>query len=282
VAEALIDGIRTRYEVLGDGPPLLMYAPGGFDATIEKWRTQGVYARIKLLEHLPKKFRCIVFDRRECGESGGRVEAITWQHYARQGKLLLEKLGIERAHLMGGCMGCSCVTAFAVEYPRATLSMLLWWPVGGAKYRIRAHQRFLEHLAFVNTRGLAELVAHVQKEGRPFNADPRGGPWATPIHKDRAFADAYARRDLEEYRATVEKMARALFDRDTSPGAEPEELMALDIPALIVPGKDEFHATSAARYLEECLAKSDYWDLPPEAQTEANAPSRLLDFLNAK
>ncbi|HYR37389.1 MAG TPA: alpha/beta hydrolase, partial [Burkholderiales bacterium] len=113
MAEALIDGLRTRYEVRGDGPPLLMYAPGGFDATIEKWSTQGVYARVKLLEHLPKKYRCIVFDRRECGQSAGRVELITWAHYARQGKLLLEHLGIERAHIMGGCMGVSCVIAFA-------------------------------------------------------------------------------------------------------------------------------------------------------------------------
>ena len=63
---ATIAGIETRYEVLGSGPPLLMYAPGGFDATIEKWSTLNVYARIKLLDHLPKKYKCIVFDRREC------------------------------------------------------------------------------------------------------------------------------------------------------------------------------------------------------------------------
>jgi hypothetical protein len=27
-----IDGIETHYELRGEGPPLLMYAPGGFDA----------------------------------------------------------------------------------------------------------------------------------------------------------------------------------------------------------------------------------------------------------
>ena len=82
---------------------------------------------------------------------------------------------------------------------------------------------------------------------------------------------------LEEYH----EQAKTLFDRDTSPGAEPEQLLKLDIPALIVPGKDESHATSAARYLEECLPKSQYWDVLPEQQTEANAPARLLDFLNS-
>ena len=62
-----IDGIATRYEVTGAGAPLLMYAPAGFDATLEKWATQGVYAKTRLLAHLQTKFTCIIFDRRECG-----------------------------------------------------------------------------------------------------------------------------------------------------------------------------------------------------------------------
>jgi hypothetical protein len=32
---AIIDGIATRYEVIGSGLPLLMYAPGGFNAVVE-------------------------------------------------------------------------------------------------------------------------------------------------------------------------------------------------------------------------------------------------------
>ena len=134
MATAVIDGIATRYEVIGSGPPLLMYAPGGFDATVEKWSTQGVYAKIKLLDHLPKHHTCIVFDRRECGQSGGRVERVTWAHYVAQGKGLLDHLGIARAHIMGGCMGCCPVAAFGVAYPEMTQSMILFWPVGGANY----------------------------------------------------------------------------------------------------------------------------------------------------
>jgi hypothetical protein len=77
-------------------------------------------------------------------------------------------------------------------------------------------------------------------------------------------------------------MGRTLFDRDTVPGPEPEELMALDIPALVVPGRDPNHATSAARYLEECLPRSEYWDVLPEHQTADNAPQRVLEFLSAE
>lgn len=277
---AVIDGITTRYEVLGSGPPLLMYAPGGFDATVEKWTTLGVYVRIKPLDHLAKKYTCIVFDRRECGQSGGRVEGITWAHYVAQGKGLLDHLKIKRAHLMGGCMGCCPVMAFGVAHPEAVLSMVLWWPVGGAKYRISGQQRFAEHLAYVQQQGLEQVVSLVAKEGKPFNADARGGPWASVIRHDRAFAEAYAKQDVEQYMPIVAAMCRALFDRDTSPGAEPEDLLRLEIPALIVPGRDPSHATSAARYLEECLPKAEYWDVLPAEQTEANSPARLLEFLD--
>src|SRR4028119_885163 len=103
---ALIDGIETHYEIRGDGPPLLMFAPGGFDASADKWSDLGVYARLRLLDHLPQHFSCILFDRRETGLSGGRVERLTWEGYVRQGAGLLDYLGIHRAHLIGGCMRC--------------------------------------------------------------------------------------------------------------------------------------------------------------------------------
>ena len=71
------------------------------------------------------------------------------------------------------------------------------------------------------------------------------------------------------------------MDRDTAPGAEPEELLNLDIPSLVVPGNDDFHATSAARYLHECLNGSEYWDVAVDDQTEDNAPGRVLEFLES-
>ena len=223
MSTAIIDGISTRYEMVGSGPPLLMYAPGGFDATLEKWSTQGIYAKIKFLDHLPKNYTCIAFDRRECGQSGGRVERVTWQHYVTQGRGLLRHLGFERAHVMGGCMGVSCAVAFG--------------------------------------------------------ADPRGGPWASVIKRDPAFAEAYAKQNAEAYKLIVAAMARSLFDRDTAPGAEPEDLLRLDIPALVIPGRDASHATSAARYLEECLPRAEYWDVPVAGQTEETVPARVMEFL---
>jgi pimeloyl-ACP methyl ester carboxylesterase len=279
---ATLDGIATRYEVAGSGPPLLMYAPAGFDASLEKWTTQGVYARTKMMAHLPQHYSCIVFDRRECGKSGGRVERVTWSHYVAQGKALLDHLGIQRAHLMGGCMGCCPVAAFSVMHPEMVASQILYWPVGGAKYRLTCHQRFGVHLAFVQEKGLEEVVKIVTASGKSFGEDPRGGPWASVIRNDADFAARYAKQNVEPYKLVVTGMLRSLFDRDTAPGAEPEDMLRCEIPTLIVPGRDASHATSAARYLEECLPKSEYWDALPDAQTETTAPAKLLEFLGTQ
>jgi pimeloyl-ACP methyl ester carboxylesterase len=280
VATAVIDGITTRYEVIGSGPALLMFSPGGFDATLDKWTTQSVYKRIKPVDHLSTKYSCIIFDRRESGESGGRVERISWAHYVAQGKGLLDHLKIQRAHIMGACMGVCPAVAFGVSHPETTLSLLLYWPVGGAKYRIKCHLRFAEHLAYVQQHGLAAVVSLATTEGKSFGQDPRGGPWASLIRRELSFAEFYSRQDVNQYTLLVTAMGRTLFDRDTAPGAEPEDLLRLDLPALIVPGGDESHAISAARYLEECLPRAEYWDVPVEAQTEESAAPRLLEFLD--
>ncbi|MDB5998666.1 MAG: acyl-CoA esterase [Rhizobacter sp.] len=276
---ALIDGIPTRYELIGSGTPLLMFSPGGFDATLEKWSTLGIYAKVRLLEHLSEHHTCIVFDRRETGRSGGRVERVTWADYVAQGKGLLDHLGVRRAHVMGGCMGCGPAIGFGAAHPQATLSLLLYWPVGGARYRINGQQRFAQHLAFVQQHGLAEVAALAAASGKSFGEDPRGGPWVSVLRHDAAFAAAYVAQDLERYKLIVAGMGRTLLDRDTAPGAEPEDLMQLDMPALVVPGSDASHATSAARYLQECLPRSQYWDAPVAEQTEAPTVSRVLDFL---
>jgi pimeloyl-ACP methyl ester carboxylesterase len=279
VATAIIDGISTRYEVLGEGPPILMFSPGGFDATLDKWSTQSVYARIKLLDHLPKTYTCIVFDRRETGQSGGRIERLTWEGYARQGKKLLEHLGFSRAHVIGACMGCCAAAALAARWPQMIDRLVLYWPVGGANYRIQGHARFNEHAAYVKQHGLAGVVTLAGESDKSFAGDPRGGPWVSVLRRDRAFAEAYAALDPDAYMLLLTVTARTLFDRDTAPGAEPEDLMRLDVPALIVPGRDPAHAISAARYFEECFKRAEYWDVPVEEQTEATAPARILAFL---
>jgi len=278
VPVAVCDGIPTRYEVVGAGPPLLLFSPGGFNATIENWQTFSIYRRLHLVEHLSQRYACIAFDKRESGESGGRVEPVAWSDYARQGLALLDALGIERAHFMGGCIGCSIVLNCDRE---RMLSMVLYSPAGGAEYRATQERRFEEHLAFVAAEGLAAVVELARGSDATFAQDPRLGPWASVLRTDREFAARYAALDSAKYRALAAETAQRLFDRDTVPGAPADLLAALDPPALVVPGNDANHATAAAVYLAEELPRARYWDVLPDGQTADNAPQRVLEFLGS-
>ena len=177
-------------------------------------------------------------------------------------------------------MGVCPVTSFAVKHPETVISMILWWPVGGAKFRIRGHDRFNTHLALVDAEGLEGVVKLAKSTDTGFGKDPRVGPWAPVIRTDKDFATAYSKLDVEQYKLIIKGISRTLLDRDTAPGAEPEDMLRFDIPTLIVPGKDIAHATSAARYLEECIPGAEYWDIPPDEQQEENSSQRVTEFLD--
>ena len=273
-----INGINIHYEVRGTGPPLLMMAAGGFDSTIEKWTTVGVWAGMRPLETLTDRYTCIAYDRREAGLSGGKVERVSWATYAHEAMGLLRHLSIGQAFVLGGCMGCSTAAAFGVAYPEATLGLLLHWPVGGARWRANGLDRFQTHVDFVNTNGLA-ADEEVAKENGTFWTEAAAGAGASPIVANSEFAGEIPRQDRDLHLAIVALMGQTLFDRDTATGADPAELMALKVPTVIIPGADAAHATSAARYLEECLEGSLYHDVPVAEQTPDRVRQWICEFL---
>jgi len=61
------------------------------------------------------------------------------------------------------------------------------------------------------------------------SVDSEGGPWATEIARNHALAESFASQDLERYLGIVSPVGR-LFDRDTAPGAEPEEVVGREAP----------------------------------------------------
>ena len=280
LATAHIDGITTRYRVAGSGPPLLMFSPGGFNATMANWENHGLYQRTRMLAQLRERFTCITFDKRESGGSGGRVQRVSWSDYVRQGIGLLDHLGFARAHLMGACVGCSIAALAAVMHPDRVSGMVLYSPAGGPRYRRKQHARFRAHLAYACEHGLAGVASLVASTDASFSVDGRVGPWASVLRSDPEFASHYLEFDVDRYEDTVAGMSRVLFDRDTVPGPEPEDLMTLDVPTLIVPGEDSSHAPSAARYLQECIRFNEYWDVPVAQQTELSAPARVIEFLS--
>jgi pimeloyl-ACP methyl ester carboxylesterase len=277
--EVVLDGLRTAFAVQGSGPPVLLFAPGGFDAAADRLSTQPTYRDLQLVERLRAAFTIVTFDKRGAGRSGDRVEAVTWHDYARQGTALLEHLGLGRAHLLGGCIGCSIALTAALDAPAATGRLVLLAPAGGPWYRLGQHERVAAHLAHVADVGLAAAVDHAVRSADGFAADPRVGPWAGALRRDPALAEDVRGRDPEAYRAMVAAMGQSLFDRDTVPGPDARDLMGLQVPALIVAGRDRSHAPSAAQYLAECLPQARLADAPLPDQAGDRLAAQITAFL---
>jgi pimeloyl-ACP methyl ester carboxylesterase len=274
---AMLDGIETYYETHGSGSPILMCAPGGFDASVDKWRVASAWTGIDAIKALAAEHAVVVYDRRECGQSHGRVERLSWASYTRQGKALLDHLKMDSAWIMGGCMGCSVALAFGVHFPTTTRGLLLHWPVGGYRWKVNSRDRFVRHLNFTKQNGLRGVVDR-PRSGKSFWMDPEAGPWASVIARDKEFAERFASQDPERYLGIIATSGQSLFDRDTAPGAEPEEVMGVKAPSLIIPGDDPSHATSGAHYLRELLPRAEFWNLMPPEQTTQKICDRILEF----
>lgn len=275
MATALLDGIRTNYLRQGSGPPLLLMAPRGFNATIQAW-DNGKFKELDTIATLSKHFTVIAYDRRESGASGGRVEPLTWSTFARQAKLLLEHLDIDRTWIMGPCMSVAVANEFAATYPEACIGLILPQPIGGHRWFQRAHAFFDRHIAYAARHGLAAVRARVT--GKNFFEDPESGPWSPMISNDAAFAERFVAQDRDAYLALVATCRDNLFPDTFAVGPRPETIERIDVPASIWPGDDTSHSTSSAQQLRELMPRMEYWDIHPTQWNAANMLERILRF----
>ena len=277
---ATLNGIRVQYVIQGEGPPLLMFAPGGFRSVISRWTAAGgkrEWQEMDGLASLSRHFTCIAYDRRESGLSGGRVEPLTWDLYVQEAKGLLDLAGASEAHVLGSCMGAALALAFAVRHPEACKSLLLHWPVGGFRWVMKGHTFFRRHLDFVRANGLEAVVARA-REGENFWLDPEIGPWGSPAAVYPDFANNLIREDLRRYLEIAERSRDALFNDTMPSGASGDELMKIRTPAFILPGNDSSHAYSASVALKELMPEATLWDLLPERQNGRNTLDEILRF----
>ena len=276
----MINGIRIQYVIQGSGPPLLMFAPGGFRSVISRWTAEGgkrEWKEMDGLAALSRHFTCIAYDRRESGLSGGRVEPLTWDLYVQEAEELLELAGATEAHVLGSCMGAALALAFAVRHPAACRSLLLHWPVGGYRWMMKGHTFFRRHLDFVRANGLQAVVTRA-RDGENFWLDPEIGPWGAPAAVYPEFASELVRQDLQTYFDITERSREALFNDTMPSGASGDELMQIRTPALILPGNDSSHAYSASVALRELMPNAELWDVMPDRQNGANTLESILDF----
>ena len=275
-----INGIKINYLIQGKGPHLLLSAPGGFRSVISRWTAEGgkgVFKDMNALETLSKRFTVIAYDRRESGLSGGRVEPLSWDLYVNEAKALLDFAGARQAYVLGGCMGASLAMALAARHPDVCKGLLLHWPVAGYRWMTTMHEWFQRHIDFVRKNGFEAVVARAPT-GDNFFLDPEIGPWGSPTVVDPEFAAQFVKQVLDPYIRIVEHSRNNLFNDTMPSGVSGEELMRIQVPALIMSGADWAHTLSGSWAIKELMPHAELWDVLPPKQNAQNTLEQLLRF----
>jgi pimeloyl-ACP methyl ester carboxylesterase len=119
------------YEVHGSGYPLLIFAPGGLRSQLAFWRhspsnPDAAPPWMNPMVELTPHFTVVAMDQRNAGRSRARVTAEDgWHSFAADHLALMDHLGHDRFHVMGGCIGASfCLTLCRIAPERITAAVL--------------------------------------------------------------------------------------------------------------------------------------------------------------
>jgi pimeloyl-ACP methyl ester carboxylesterase len=129
-------GVALYYEEYGAGFPLLLFAPGGMRSELQLWRGPPDAPDEKLpwinpMADLSDGFHVIGFDQRNAGRSTAPIAASDcWPTYASDALALLDHLGIDKTHAMGGCIGSSYVLGLIQAAPERVVAGVLQNPIG--------------------------------------------------------------------------------------------------------------------------------------------------------
>jgi pimeloyl-ACP methyl ester carboxylesterase len=126
--------VTINYEVRGSGHPLLLLAPGGMRSVARMWADPPSGPRrpwINPLEELSDRFQVIGMDQRNAGASVAPINSNDgWQVYLEDQLALMDHLGGERFHVMGGCIGSSFALGLCEAATDRVTAAVLQNPIG--------------------------------------------------------------------------------------------------------------------------------------------------------
>lgn len=119
--------LTIRYDIHGEGFPLLLLAPGGMRSAAALWAKAPFDPR----QVLADDFQVISMDQRNAGASRGPVSREDgWQTYTDDQLALLDHLGIGRCHVLGMCIGGPFCLGLMAAAPERIAAGVLLQPIG--------------------------------------------------------------------------------------------------------------------------------------------------------
>lgn len=121
------EGAQIHYEVIGEGFPVLLIAPGGMHSMREKWHL----VPWNPLKELVDDFQVIAMDQRNAGESTAPITASdSWSTYTADQLGLMDHLGIDRFAVAGMCIGGPYIAGLCQAAPERVAAAVMLQPIG--------------------------------------------------------------------------------------------------------------------------------------------------------
>ena len=114
--------LNIAYQVLGDGPFDLLFAPG-YMSHLEQ--NQWLPSYSEFLQRMASFSRLIVFDRRGTGLSDRILALGSYEEMLDDVRAVLDDVGSEQAALFGGAEGGPICALFAATFPERTSALIL-------------------------------------------------------------------------------------------------------------------------------------------------------------
>jgi pimeloyl-ACP methyl ester carboxylesterase len=116
---AAVDGLELDYEVRGSGEPVVLI----------HWGVSATWAEPLLDEPaLADRYRLLSYHRAGFGGSSGIDGPVSMADHAEHCRLLMDRLGIERAHVVGHSSSAVIALQLALDFPDAVHTLALMEP----------------------------------------------------------------------------------------------------------------------------------------------------------
>lgn len=143
--------VELFYEEHGDGEPLILI-PG---------LAAGRWIWFKQVPQLSEQFRVITFDPRGIGRSPLNSEPLTIPLLADDVAVLLQRLGIKRAHILGASFGGFVAQEFALAHPEMSRTLVLSCTSFGGPRHVAPPMETLMAIASTNGFNTEERIRRI-------------------------------------------------------------------------------------------------------------------------
>jgi len=232
------DGAKIYYEVHGSGFPLLLLAPGGLNSTITFWERLP----LRPLELFKDEFQVIAMDQRNADRSSGPLDTRDpWGVYADDQVAVLDDLGVDKALMIGCCIGCSFILEQVKRHPNRIVAGVLMQPIG-------------------------------EDETNPgYFGETMWRPWGENLIQNGASFTM----------ADVDAFGHGLFDSGFAFSVDREFLRTVQTPLLLLDGDDKPHPKGTSNEIAALVPDIERVENWRDEASVASATERVHSFLRA-